>query len=762
VTDLIVTPRVGAGSVATAAWQRVVDSLEEHGFRYGLAFGEGIASPPSGFVVNPSAYRIPNVHEGMDVAWDVAGSDFAHYVVADARDGTQISAEGRLQVRNGQAALTTGPRVADGSVAILYPHGALRPGRAGTVPNVWDGLDPYRDRLLLGLGKVAFGPGLRFFLDPIGPPVALDGDADSFVPDSPAFRLEWEAFLSRKYPTMEALATAWALMDREIRDHRGASGLVPLWSRSKGVPFLLDPADGKRYQVGGGESRYWADLQECRDGGLTYAMGAMADLLKREVADVPVLFTHTGLSRLFTVSSAPGGWDGLAASVSGQGTTLRTASAEAAVSQISDAGRPVWFVVSEIGESVGAGLAYATREALFADLDRLRALGARGAFVRGVAGATPGANGLAGVVADPGRVPWLGEYARRPGIGAVGPASPRTLPFPAAAAGLVNSGPIGTGRVWWVPSLAPGRAMEFGASYAGYTIRLPEGESLVLWSLKGPRDTRLSVADPRKVQAYDPEGAPVEIKADVKARTARLIVRETPIVIRTAGQEAFPIEAVEDALRELRGLVSEAQALKLPAQDFRYRLDTAEARYRHRDMATAFAMCSQALAAIVDLMQPYSWHDAEYAAAHTFTEVMSDAGASGGMYLALSATAAPPRDGYSLQLAFRVPADGSYDVWLACTPPAPTVSPFAWIVDSGQTQTSAEGVVVGSTYLADRFAWVSLGKVALKAGNHTFTLRVTDRASVGAAYSLAVDALLVTRSPFTPRGIAKPPVVPGR
>ncbi len=754
VSDVIVDPVVSAATPSAAAWQRVIDLLEEHGMRYGISFGAGIETDLTGVLVNPSAFRITGVHDGMDLAWDAPNADHAWIIVADARDGTQISMEGRVAVRNGQVAAATTARVSEGSVAILYPRGTLRPPRTGTIPDVWSGFDRFRDRLLLTLGQVKFGPGLRFFVDPLGPPIAPEGDADHFVPDSPAFRLEWEAFLARKYPSIGALATAWSLMDRDIRDHRAASGLVPLWSRSKGVPFLLDVADGKRYQVGGGESKFWADLHECRDASLAYAMAALADFLKREIANVPVVFTHTGLHRVFASTGAPGGWDGLTAPVSGQGVSLRMGTVEAALSRIADAAKPLWFLTSiaERGAATDPVASYTSRDALSADLDRLRAVGARGMYVR-----LPEA-----AAASSEAVGWLAEYSKRIATG-IGPGvAPRVLPYPSAAAGLVTAGRIGSGGVWWVPSLAPGRALDFGASYAGYTIKLPEGESLVLWSLKGPRDTRLHVADPRKVQAFEPDGQPIEIKADVKGRIARLVIGTTPVVIRTGSQDVFPMEAVEDALRDLRIMVAEAQAQKLPAQDFRYRLDTAEARYRHKDMATAFLMCNQALAGIVEMMQPYSWREAEYATVQTFTEVVPDPGASAQMYLALNGSSAPPRDGYTLQLDFRAPADDTYDVWLACTPPSPETSSFAWIVDAGETQTSANASVVGSTYLGDRFVWMNLGRVPLKPGNHTFTLRVTDRAPATNAYALAVDALLVTRAPFTPRGTAKPPAVPVR
>jgi hypothetical protein len=312
-----------------------------------------------------------------------------------------------------------------------------------------------------------------------------------------------------------------------------------------------------------------------------------------------------------------------------------------------------------------------------------------------------------------------------------------------------------------VPSLAPGRALDFGSSYAGNSISLPEGETVVVWSLTGPRDTRLAVADPRRVQASGADGTPVELKADVKGRTVRLLIGDLPVLVKAQGQEVFPVEAVEDSLKQLRALVNKAAADKLPAQDYRYMLDTAEERLKRKDMAVALGMCQQALSGIVELMQPYSWCEVEHASVQTFTEVVPVTGASAGMFLSLSTTGHPPRDGYSVQLRFRVPADDTYSVWLACSPPSASVSPFAWVVDTGETRLSSEAKPSGGTFLGDRLGWLELGRVQLKAGSHTFTLRATDRAPASGEYSFAADVLLVTRNAFVPRGTARPPAIAG-
>src|SRR5438477_2417220 len=55
--DVLINPVVSAVEVSPEAWQRVVDYLEAHDFRYGIAFGAGITNPLTGVVVKPTAYR---------------------------------------------------------------------------------------------------------------------------------------------------------------------------------------------------------------------------------------------------------------------------------------------------------------------------------------------------------------------------------------------------------------------------------------------------------------------------------------------------------------------------------------------------------------------------------------------------------------------------------------------------------------------------------------------------------------------------------
>ncbi len=760
ILDLIIDPMVSATDVSAAAWQRVIDKLEEAGFRYGIAFGTGVKTPLTGYVVRPQTYRIAGVREGTDVVWDAPDADTARYIVVDATDGSRVLKDGQVRVRDGTASAPTGDVVVSGgAVGLLYPHRTIRPAREGWMPDLWAGFDGYRDTLIGLLGQVKFGPGLRFFLDPLARPLGLLGDADYLVPDSLGFRVEWEAYLRRKYPTADAVQQGWALSAAEVRDFRALTGLVPMWETRSGAPFMMDPANGHRYQLGAGIPRFWDDLREFETQSFSYYMNAMADLLKREVANVPVVYTRTLQHRMFSQSSATSGFDGLGISAYGKGSSLVTAGADSTYSQCEDAAKVLWCVVSETMDTSSPKKAtpgYASREALFFDLDWLRGIGARGFFVWGLQVLPEDRLAAFQMAAMPEQLDWLKAYAERgTNAGAAG-ARPRTVPFPMAAAGLVHPGPVGNTSVVWVPSLAPGRAIGFGSSYAGYVIGQPEGEVLVLWSLRGPRETRLSVADPRKLDITTIDGVPVQFRADVKRKWATVMLDDTPRLIRAGAIDLVPVESVEDGVKQLRNLVAHALDQSLPALDFRLALDRIEQAVKRGNYALASSMLQDAISGIVLLAQPYTWREAEIADSHSFTEVARIPGASNGSALVLNASTKTHVDGFVANYKLVAPADGDYTFWVACTPPGPQASPFQWTIDGGSTRLSTEGALVGATYVGDRFGWMNLGHSRLTKGAHTLAFRVNDPAPGLDRYALAIDAILLTRDAFTPRGTLRP------
>lgn len=762
VLDILLDPTISAPDVPAAAWQRLIDHLDANGFHYGILFGAGITTPLTGTVVKPSRYRQDDLRDGQGITFRDSDADLLRYYFVDAQDGTQVVSEGLTRMRDGEASIPASDRFGTGTVGLFFPHKKLKPAAEGGLADIWAGYDSYRDRLLAVFSKVKFGPGLRFFLDPLGHSLSLDGeDTDYMIPDSPAFRLEWEAWLTQHHFTLDDLMNAWGLQDRNIKTYSQAARMFPLSANNRGIAFMLDPDTGKRYETRGGGAAFWQNLRDCRDASLSFYMNATADLLKREIADVPVVYTHTQNHRIFTNQERGTGFDGLGMPAYGRGSALVTGGAESTISQADASTRPLWCLVTESADTAGPGketLGIPSKQALFYDFDWLRNLGAKGFFVRGFQVLPVQAYPNYQILKAPEQLDWIKEYADKLNRGiSVADVRPNTLLYPECAAGYVRSGPIGASTVLWMPSLAEGKPLLWGNSFAGYTIKLPDGEQTVLWSLRGPRLTHLIVGDPRQVKITTPEGIPVDnIKTDLKRRTIELVIPETPIVVKGNENEVFPAEAAEDALGLLKGLVAEAETAKIPdAFSFKLKADRAVNMYKLKDPRMAYAMAAEAINGIVPAVQPYTWREAERAESHTFSEIVPNQAASGAAYLNLNATSKPGIAGYGAEFKFSVPADDSYNVWVACTPPGAQTSPFAWLVDTDQAHLSAEASVVGSTYLGNQFVWMNLGRVYLKKGQHTYTLRVTEPAANG-AYTFALDAVLITRQAFNPNGTTRP------
>ena len=760
--DILINPVVSAAEIPAGAWQKLIEHLDSNGFRYGIGFGLGIRTPLTGTLVKPQSYRQTNIREGAEIGWKVSDAESARCVIADA-EGT-VHDSGEIRFTGGKAGFVPDTSVLPGSVALLFPRKTLKPHADGWLPDIWSEYDSYRDRLLRSLGSVKFGPGLRFFLDPLTHPLKINLDTDDLVPDSAGFRLEWEAYLSRKYRSVDEMLASWAILDREVETYAHAAALIPLWSRGRGVPYMFDPLKNRMIEMDrntADQSRFWQDLRLCRHDSLAYYMNNAADLLKHNVADVPVIYTYTDQHRMFTNHLPAGGFDGLGIAAYGRGTALVTGGASAAYAQANESKRPSWLIVTEMLDGpiqLKLTPGYETEQGMTRDLDWLRGIGAKGFFVNGFQLPPESAGANAQLLRAPEQIDWLKRYADRVQRENVAHNRPITLPYPACAAGLVSEGRIGGGSVWWVPSLSAGKSLEFGTSYAGYMIAMPEGDTTVLWSLAGARETRLYVADPRGVQVLTADMRPIETKVNLKKRTVTFVIDKNPVVIRGAGEDLLPLEAVDDCLQQLHALMLEAESGKIPVHEARNSFESALRSMKNNQPRLAFMSAVDGLNKAGAALQPYSWIEAESAQTHTFSESIQDGAASAGGFLSLNTETSPPGAGYAAEFRFSVPRDDVYMVWAAATPSNSEASPFYWTIDADEPQTSAQAVPVGGSYLHDRLVWLRLGRARLRKGEHILTLRVTDRATPNGRFHLALDSLMVTRYPFTPSGITKPPL----
>lgn len=161
---------------------------------------------------------------------------------------------------------------------------------------------------------------------------------------------------------------------------------------------------------------------------------------------------------------------------------------------------------------------------------------------------------------------------------------------------------------------------------------------------------------------------------------------------------------------------------------------------------------------------PDIWIEAETCADHNWSGPADFAGiVSGDKILRLWKDPDPGPEGYHASFPFRIEAAGKYHLWVGVS--ANSVSPFWWRLDGGGEGRSIEQDVdtdVGSMYgVSGCMAWVRLADVHLDPGDHSLSLKVTQRREIlEHAYLLYLDALLITARDVQPDGLVTPADLP--
>ena len=182
------------------------------------------------------------------------------------------------------------------------------------------------------------------------------------------FRLDFEAWLNKKYKhNVDDLNVGWGIKDHDLPDFPTAARCLPLWSGSKGVLAVYDPVKKARYSVLGNRRTggyVWDDLRQFRLESVRGYMNSLADVLKKGVADVPVIYGWGGRNALFTNTETQSGFDGLSIADPGTGAY--------AFAQAEETPKTTWLIA--------AGSGAASQPTLTGDWDALKAVGVRGFF----------------------------------------------------------------------------------------------------------------------------------------------------------------------------------------------------------------------------------------------------------------------------------------------------------------------------------------------------------------------------------------------
>lgn len=734
----------GLTHVPAVRVQRMINYLEAGGFRYGLEIADFPKDPLIGYLVKPGVYRNPSpAANGATRFRHIPNLADAFYMLVSPRDG-EIEESGSARVVDGETAEVTLKNPITDDVLLLYPQRLYLAGTPEShLPDLWQGYDEYRDRLLAFFSRVKLGPGFRFFLDPITSGIGFEGEVENVIPTTDGFRLDFQAWLDKKYNhNVDDLNRGWGIQEKDLPDFATAARCLPLWSGTKGIPAVYDPLKKVPYlvlnkpRIGG---HVWDDLKQFRLESVQGYMNAMADVLKKGVANVPVVYQWGGRSALFTNTQGRGGFDGLYLSRAGAGAY--------AFAQAEETPKTTWLLA-------GSGAPSAT---LTGDWDALKEMGVRGFF----APAT-----------SPEEARQLGDYAAAVSLQANDLAlPPRVLPYPAGVDGVEAGVRRLANGVWWLPSyragalFGAGDAFPLGPLLRGYKLTDPDGRlpRFVVWSPHGAM-TAARLPFDKDSPAVITDAAGVPLKIDKKKDSWTVPVGADPIIISHVSHVPLPLDAAEAADKEATRLVKLAKDQGLAIDLYQERLfqirnsivDTPQnADLRYNGFARIIGDLTQAL-------QPYVWLEGESASAYTFDTLVSDSEASGGSYLALDTDRLPPTStgdaagGYRANYKFSVNAGGSYALWIASTPPKDS-SPFTYTIDGGAANPAEDAAAEGSVY-AGQFVWSHIGDVTLTRGAHTLAIVVSGPRARDSRYALAIDAFCLSRVPFHPSGTTLPAI----
>ncbi len=757
VTDIYVQPaRGGITGVKPANIQRLIDYLEKQGFTYGVSLNDGPREPLIAHIIRPGAFRHIAPEDGGDLRFAISDLGSALYFLV-SQTNSETLGTGDAQITGDGARVTVAPRAGQ-NVVFLVPERIYFSGGAMGIPNLWEGFDGYRDSLIALWGKVKLGRGFRFFVDPLPSSLAWTEEWERAVPSSREFAGEWATWLTRKYRTVDALQTSWSITERGVKTFDEAARLLPLWNGGKGIEAFYAKKTGVQHRANSRSSAFWGDLNAFKLDTVKGYMNDLATLLKREVADAPVVYRTHGYSPLFANLPAGRGFDGFGIDAYGRGDELALQTASYIYAQAADAPKTIWLPVTATSDKATGKPAkgYASRVAMHSDLDWLRDIGARGFFVNGVrvADAARANNDLSDA---PEQLGWLADYAHTLDVAGLftSPNAPSAAPpvavFYPRSIGFLTPRPL-MGGGWWLPTDRPATYYNFGASGQAYGMSEPDGTPIYyLWKPDGPpRPVRLKIPKQASLPNAPRLAWSANANGEVKKGVLTITVGPDPVRLINFPGLPIPLDAFDESAKEAKKLIAEARKRNMMNASLSDQtVQILIKQYREESPWTTLGQLQSEIDKLRSLLRPYFWIEAESAQSTTFDEAPFTPGASGGRVLATSERLA----GHDLPTAsygISVGDPGVYQIWVAASPRAD----LSFRLD-GQPllDDAASPTPTGSPYANNGLIWFRLGTATLSQGVHTIEMQTASAAT-------SVDAILMTRSPFTPNGSTPPPILP--
>ena len=736
ISEVLITGPKPISATEPASLQAILTKLDSLGFTYGIELRDDPVRPLTGAIVTPGTFRMegPSSDRLIERPWN--RSDSAVYVVFDKVRSVLVDS-GTASTSAGKLSIDLGDPLGETEVLIVYPTGDVASLTGTPAGDIWGGYGEMRDRILSFFSKVKLGPGMRFLLEPFTSKMDFADEVGGFIPTSNGFRLGFEAYLTKKHVTDGVLNAAWGLNESPMTFEE-ASRLVPLWYEGRGVPYVYEPVSGRFIHANSSLSRIWSDLADYRYKSTMELLNAIADVLKRNVADVPVVLRCSRFHKNFATPFGIGGFDGLMADPAGNRADSATEVCGAAYSLAEECAKTTWYLAT-------AGQGHLSSELAPGSVDAagvLESIGCKGFFLSEPYTHSSDADSIADAAIE--RVTALGRSLRHSRRTAYRPQIILYPAFPPTGASTQRLDE----NSWWLPTLRPGKSSYIGDGLFAYSVA--GTDRVCMWSQTGkvkltfPLGGRAPVVDYPAGAAMDQRGGVFSVGLDKR-----------PMVIRGADLNLmFPLETAERSIQRLAKLIPAADKLSHDVRAAREVLDKAKTVLKNRQALIAYGMTQSAISQLLTATGADIWIEGDQAAIHNFTRVAARFGASGGLLLNLDTDLDPVMSHYTATYSLENGQNSSYEIWLAGTPPSES-SPISYSVD--ETPWIPVDVKPSDVDMyAPGLGWYKIGSTNLFPGKHSFRLRIDRKRDSDQRYSFGLDAIVFSPRAFSPDGVTKP------
>lgn len=699
-------------------WTAAVKQLEGNGMRY-LISVDGLAPGSQGVVVEPQTYRISGLMESKKVEFPLPGATHALAVLLMARD-TTTSRDGsvvkmaQVKVEGGKFSYNLELPGGLEHVLLVYPE-LTTPSR----PDYWDRFDRQRDALLIALKRAQLGPGFRGIVNPMGDYVSFG--SGNFVPSSPYFRMEFRQYLEDRYKNVETLQRAWALSANDFTSFDDFSRLVPLWSGTRGIPYVWDPVNGKQVRCANRTSTMWADIQACVGAASSRRFDRLVSAI-RQIVDVPVVQDWTGWAAPY--ESTKPSLTGVGVHAWGATPSAVAESAGRGASSLLRWPFAGWMVATLI--EPGTTTEGPTTANAISDLS---SMGVRGFYFRGLP--------LDSVAAEARTVDRsLADW------------SPTPLFYPESASNPAGPQRLPAGR-YWLPAPGNGNRVDLGANFSAYRYSERGVSYFAIWTNSGTGRVKLRMSEPKAAKFETVDGSDPKVK--LSKNGAELTLGEVPVLISGTEEIPVPEAAFAETAAKFNELKKLADALKRDIATEEYAFKDASQGF-DRSPGGSFLQMRRAYWTATVRLAPYVWIEAEATRATNFSEVLTVAGANSSAVLSLTSPGSLDPRGFFAEYTFPVRSE-DVEVWVSARL-GPEARRTLRVNVGGQEMAITEDPV---RPYGPGLAWYRLGSTTLRGASMKATLQVFG----GDSNDLWIDTLLICPPSMVPKGPVPPELLGG-